>query len=80
MTAQLYCFGESGNAYKCALALTLPDVEWEPVFVDFFKGEARSPNEAFTASIRSCVATYWSEPWNFILWGGQASLDGFESV
>ncbi len=43
MTAQLYCFGESGNAYKCALALTLADMDWEPVFVDFFNGEARSP-------------------------------------
>jgi glutathione S-transferase len=40
---KLYCFGESGNAYKCALALTLSGLEWEPVFVDFFKGEARSP-------------------------------------
>ena len=43
MTAQLYCFGESGIAYKCALALTLADMDWEPVFVDFFNGEARSP-------------------------------------
>jgi glutathione S-transferase len=43
MTAKLYCFGESGNAYKVALALTLADMEWEPVFVDFFNGEARSP-------------------------------------
>jgi glutathione S-transferase len=43
MTARLYCFGESGNAYKVALALTLADMEWEPVFVDFFNGEARSP-------------------------------------
>ena len=43
MTAQLYCFGESGNAYKCALALTLSDMEWEPVFVDFFNGATRSP-------------------------------------
>jgi glutathione S-transferase len=40
---KLYCFGESGNAYKCALALTLAGLEWEPVFVDFFKGAARSP-------------------------------------
>ena len=40
---KLYCFGESGNAYKCALALTMADLEWEPIFVDFFKGEARSP-------------------------------------
>ena len=43
MTAKLYCFGESGNAYKVALALTLADMEWEPVFVDFFNGETRTP-------------------------------------
>ncbi|MDP3960048.1 MAG: glutathione S-transferase family protein [Pseudorhodobacter sp.] len=42
MTAQLYCFGESGNAYKVALALTLADMDWQPVFVDFFNGETRS--------------------------------------
>jgi glutathione S-transferase len=40
---KLYCFGESGNAYKCALALEMTGQDWEPVFVDFFKGEARSP-------------------------------------
>lgn len=40
---RLYCFGESGNAYKCALALEMTGMAWEPVFVDFFKGEARSP-------------------------------------
>ncbi len=38
---KLYCFGESGNAYKCALALEMTGMAWEPVFVDFFKGEAR---------------------------------------
>jgi glutathione S-transferase len=43
MTMQLHCFGESGNAYKAALALTLADVEWEPVFVDFFNGATRTP-------------------------------------
>lgn len=43
MTAKLYCFGESGNAYKCALALTFADMEWEPIYVDFFNGETRSP-------------------------------------
>jgi len=42
MTIKLYCFGESGNAYKAALALQLSGLEWEPVFVDFFKGETRS--------------------------------------
>ena len=43
MTVQLYCFGESGNAYKCALALTMADMDWEPVFVDFFNGGTRTP-------------------------------------
>jgi glutathione S-transferase len=43
MTLKLHCFGESGNAYKCALALTLAGVAWEPVFVDFFHGATRSP-------------------------------------
>lgn len=43
MTAKLFCFGESGNAYKCALALTFADMDWEPVYVDFFNGETRSP-------------------------------------
>jgi glutathione S-transferase len=43
MTAKLYCFGESGNSYKAALTLTLAGMEWEPVFVDFFNGETRTP-------------------------------------
>lgn len=43
MTIKLYCFGESGNAYKAALTMEIADVEWEPVFVDFFNGETRSP-------------------------------------
>ncbi len=43
MTATLHCFGESGNAYKCALALTLADYEWTPRFVDFFNGATRTP-------------------------------------
>ena len=40
---KLHCFGESGNAYKAALTLTLADAAWEPIFVDFFKGASRSP-------------------------------------
>ncbi|SNR62691.1 glutathione S-transferase family protein [Puniceibacterium sediminis] len=43
MTIQLHCFGESGNAYKAALALELAGLDWEPVFVDFFNGATRSP-------------------------------------
>ena len=43
MTIKLHCFGESGNAYKAALALELSGLEWEPVFVDFFAGVNRTP-------------------------------------
>ena len=42
MTTKLYCFGESGHSYKVALMLELCGLDWEPVHVDFFKGEARS--------------------------------------
>jgi len=42
MTLQLYCFGESGNAYKVALMLALSGADWQPRYVDFFNGEARS--------------------------------------
>ncbi len=41
MTIELYCFGESGNSYKAALALELAGLDWKPVFVDFFHGETR---------------------------------------
>ncbi len=43
MTIQLYCFGESGNSYKAALALEMSGLDWEPVFVDFFGGVTRTP-------------------------------------
>ena len=43
MTLKLYCFGESGNAYKAALTLELSGLDWETVKVDFFGGETRSP-------------------------------------
>lgn len=43
MTIKLHCFGESGNAYKAALPLELSGLDWEPVYVDFFGGAARSP-------------------------------------
>jgi glutathione S-transferase len=33
---QLYCFAQSGNAYRVALMLNLIGADWEPVFVDFF--------------------------------------------
>lgn len=44
---QLYCFAQSGNAYKPALMLNLCGADWTPRFVDFFNGETRT--KAFRA-------------------------------
>jgi glutathione S-transferase len=47
---QLYCFAQSGNAYRAALMLNLIGADWEPVWVDFFdKGIQRTP--AYRADI-----------------------------
>jgi glutathione S-transferase len=35
---QLYCFAQSGNAYRAALMLNLIGAKWKPVWVDFFAG------------------------------------------
>jgi glutathione S-transferase len=41
---QLYCFAQSGNAYRAALMLNLIGANWEPIYVDFFgKGVQRTP-------------------------------------
>ena len=40
---KLYGFGESGNAYKVALMLTLTKTPWEYEFVPFFTGGPRTP-------------------------------------
>ncbi len=39
----LYCFAQSGNAYKAALMLQLANADWTPRFVDYFGGETRTP-------------------------------------
>jgi glutathione S-transferase len=39
----LYCFAQSGNAYKAALMLELCGADWEPRWVDYFKGATRTP-------------------------------------
>jgi glutathione S-transferase len=39
----LYCFAQSGNAYKAALMLQLCGADWQARFVDFFGGETRTP-------------------------------------
>lgn len=49
MTLRLFCFGESGNAYKAALPLQLSGLDWAPVKVDFFAGETRS--EAYRSNV-----------------------------
>jgi glutathione S-transferase len=33
---QLYCFAQSGNAYRAALMLNLIGADWEPIWYDFF--------------------------------------------
>jgi glutathione S-transferase len=41
---ELYCFAQSGNAYRAALMLNLIGADWRPVYVDFFgKMVQRSP-------------------------------------
>jgi len=42
---QLYCFAQSGNAYRAALMLNLIGAKWQPVWIDFFgKGVQRTPD------------------------------------
>jgi glutathione S-transferase len=42
---QLYCFAQSGNAYRAALMLNLIGAKWEPVWIDFFgAGVQRKPD------------------------------------
>jgi len=40
---QLYCVAQSGNSYRVALMLRLIGADWQPIFVDFFNGETRTP-------------------------------------
>ena len=76
MKMKLYCFGESGNSYKAALALELSGLDWTPEFVDFFKGAHRTPefreinemgeapvlvDEDFTVSQSGCIQAYVTE-------------------
>jgi len=42
-TYKLHCFCQSGNSYKVALYLNCAGLDWEPVFVDFFNGQTRTP-------------------------------------
>jgi glutathione S-transferase len=40
---ELHCFAKSGNAYRAALMLNLVGADWKPVYVNFFKGQTRTP-------------------------------------
>lgn len=40
---ELYCFAQSGNAYRVALMLNLIGADWAPRWIDFFSGAARAP-------------------------------------
>lgn len=40
---RLHGFKQSGNTYKVALFLNSAGLDWEPVAVDFFGGETRTP-------------------------------------
>jgi glutathione S-transferase len=61
----LYCFGESGNAYKAALMLQCAELDWAPRFVDFFNGETR------TAEFRKTVNEMGEAP---VLLHGQRKI------
>lgn len=47
---QLYCFAQSGNAYRVALMLNLTGADWKPVYVDFFKG-GETRTDAFRSEV-----------------------------
>ena len=47
---RLYCFAQSGNAYRAALMLNLIGADWKPIWVDFFAG-----NEQRTDKFRAEV-------------------------
>jgi glutathione S-transferase len=46
----LYCFAESGNAYKAALMLELTRQDWVARWVDYFNGETRTPEYRTTVN------------------------------
>ena len=47
---QLYCFAQSGNSYRAALMLSVIGADWQPIFVDFFKGETQTPEYRSTVN------------------------------
>ena len=47
---ELYCFAQSGNAYRAALMLNLIGADWKPIWVDFF-GKAVQRTPEFRAQV-----------------------------
>ena len=47
---QLYCFAQSGNAYRAALMLNLIGADWEPIWIDFF-GEGVQRKEPYRTEV-----------------------------
>jgi glutathione S-transferase len=47
---QLYCFAQSGNAYRAALMLNLMGADWEPKWIDFF-GEGIQRKEPYRTEV-----------------------------
>ncbi len=63
----LYCFAQSGNCYKPALALQLAGADWTPRFVDYFGGETRTPayraiNPMGEAPVLEHAGVRWPSP------------------
>jgi glutathione S-transferase len=46
---QLYCFAQSGNAYRAALMLNLLGARWKPVWIDFFGAGPQRSSEFRTS-------------------------------
>ncbi|TRD22287.1 glutathione S-transferase family protein [Palleronia caenipelagi] len=74
MTYQLHCLGESGHSYKVALFLELARLDWQPVFIDFFKGQTRDPawraevNAMGEAPVLVTSETSLTQSGNILLW------------
>ena len=56
---QLYCFAQSGNAYRAALMLNLIGADWEPVWYDFFGSAPQRTPEFRETSTRWAKRRCW---------------------
>ena len=56
---QLYCFAQSGNAYRAALMLNLIGADWQLVYVDFFKAGRRARQSTVPRSMKWAKCRYW---------------------